>query len=94
VVRIPSAFADTLLSIVALAVLIAILAAVNEPFRQELTDRVTGASAEADAARLVHGAREAVSALVIMAKDQTADHATLVIFVIAAVVLVVFMLRM
>jgi len=93
VVRMHGAFGDTLLSIAALAVLIAILAVINEPFRQELSDRLTGASAEADAVRIVHGAREAGATLVVMAKDQTADHASLVVFVIAAGVLLTSMLK-
>jgi hypothetical protein len=93
-IRIRRYFGDALISIAALAVLLTILASMNDRVRQEVTIRMNAAQAQSDLNAIAADAH-AVGAIVLdAARSQTIEHAPLVIFVIAAFVLVAFMLRL
>jgi hypothetical protein len=87
------AFGDALISGGALAALLTALVAVDDRIRQQLSLRFTGASVSSEVMHAGSGARELVAVVVQVAKDQSLDHAPLMIFVLAASVLVLFMLR-
>jgi hypothetical protein len=85
-------FGDALLSIVALAILLFALVSVDERVREQVSLRLSGRpSIELAAA----GAqvRDLTSVVFQAARDQSIEHAPLLMFAVAATVLVVFMLR-
>jgi hypothetical protein len=86
-------FSDALISGGALAVLLIGIVAVDERVRAQLSLRFSGASASSELMHAGRGAREIVGVLAVAAKDLSFDHAPLMIFVLAASVLVLFMLR-
>lgn len=86
-------YGDVLGSLAALAVIVAALLAVDDRVREQVALRFTGAASKAD---LVHaGARVRDLTVVVFdaARDQSLEHAPLMIFVLAASVLLLFMLR-
>lgn len=89
-VRIRRALTDTLMSFAALAVLLAVLAAVNEDVRNEVSRRLTSGRAVTEVAA---STRSVANGIFRTAHSQTIGYASLVFFVCAAGVLVVFMLR-
>lgn len=93
VIRIRRALTDTLMSIAALTVLLAVLVAVNDRVRQQVSLRLTPGQPQADVAAAVANIHTFTAVAVETARSQTIAHAPLVIFVTAACVLVVFMLR-
>jgi len=81
---------DWLLSMVALSVLIGVLVAVNDGVRQQVAKQLTSGQVVTELAADVEDfADQAVRS----ARHQTIKYAPLVLFVAAAGVLVVFMLR-
>ena len=93
-VRIRRTFSDALISVSALAVLLTVLASVNERVRHEVSVRLTTAHAQTDLSAVVADVHAAAGIVVDAARNQTLEHAPLVIFVLAAFVLVAFMLRL
>jgi len=94
VLQIRRTFSDVLLSIGAMSVLLAILISINDRVRSEVTTRLTAAHAHTELAELVADAHDIAAVVVDAARHQTIEHAPLVIFVIAATILVFFMLRL
>lgn len=87
------AISDTLISMGALAAVLLALVAVDDRVREQLSLRFSGSSASSELMQVSYGARNLVAVVVQAAKDQSLDHAPLMIFVLAASVLVLFMLR-
>jgi hypothetical protein len=94
VVRIRRWFGDALISIAALAVLLTLIASVNERVRQEVSLRLTSTHAQADIAEVAADMHDAAGTVIEAARHQSIEHAPLLVFVIAACVLVAFMLRL
>lgn len=86
------AIGDVIMSMGTVAVLIAILAAKDERMRHEVMLRVHGdpSAQMASAGATIHSLTAVVISVV---KTQSIEHAPLVIFVLAATVLLAFMLR-
>jgi hypothetical protein len=74
-------------------VLIFLLVGVNEPLRQEVALRIGAGQPAAQAANVGAMVRSLASVVFVAVRDQSIEHAPLVIFVLAAVVLFGFMLR-
>jgi hypothetical protein len=87
------AFGDALVSMSALGAVLLALVAVDDRVREQLSLRFSSSSASSELENVGRGARELVGVVVQVAKDQSLDHAPLMIFVLAASVLVLFMLR-
>jgi hypothetical protein len=90
-VRMQRAFSDFLISVGALTLLIVLLAAFDGRVREQISLRVSSPSAQ------VVGAGAALQNLASVVadavRDQSIEHAPLVIFVLAGTVLILFMLR-
>lgn len=91
--RIPRAFSDVLISVAALLTLIVMLAAFDVRVREQISLRVGAGSSSTQVADASVAIRDVVSVVVAAVRDQSIAHAPLVIFVLAATVLVLFMLR-
>lgn len=94
VVHIRRVFSDALISIAALAMLLTVLVSVNDRVRQQVSLRLTSAQGQTDLSDVAADVHEAASAVFDAARHQTMEHAPLMIFVLAAFVLVAFMLRL
>jgi len=92
-VRIRRTVNDALIGIVALTVLIAVLASVNERVRHEVALRLNGDRAQTEISGAAANVQYLAGVVVDAARDQSIEHAALAIFVVAAGVLTVFMLR-
>jgi hypothetical protein len=80
-----------MLSVGALAIVLFTLVSVDERVREQFSLRMADPSAQlASASTQV---RDLTSVIVEAARDQSIEHAPLMIFVLAAVVLLLFMLR-
>ena len=84
--------AGGLLAVSGLLALVAGLAAIDSRVREELTRLAAGGLPSEVATASLRG-QELLAIVMQAVKDQSAEHAPLVIFSIAAMVLVVFMLR-
>ena len=84
---------EWLVSAAALTVLLLALVAIDDRVREQIVLRVSAGPAE-QLAGLGSRLRDIAAILAIAARDQSIEHAPLVIFVLAAAVLVLFMLRM
>ena len=84
---------DALISIVALTVLLVVLVSVNERVRHEVSVRLNGDRAQTELAGAAANVQQLAGVVVDAARDQTIEHAALAIFVVAAGVLTIFMLR-
>jgi hypothetical protein len=87
------AFSDTLISMGALAAVLLALVAVDDRVREQVSLRFGHSSASTELMHVGRGASDLVAVVIQAAKDQSLDHAPLMIFVLAASVLVLFMLR-
>jgi len=84
---------DALLSVAALGILLIALVAIDDRVREQLLMRVSlGPTAEI--ADLGSRLSDVASIVAVAARTQSIEHAPLMIFVLAATVLVLFMLRM
>ena len=92
-VHIRRAVSDALISIVALTLLLVVLASVNERVRHEVSLRLNGDRAQTELAGAAASVQRLAGVVVDAARDQTIEHAALAIFVVAAGVLTIFMLR-
>ena len=86
------AFGDALVSAGALAILLLALTAVDSRVREQISLRLSARPA-AELANVGERVRDLTSVFVEVARDQSIEHAPLLIFVLAATVLVLFMLR-
>jgi hypothetical protein len=85
-------FNDAVVSLGALTLLIVLLVAIDDRVRDQITARVH-AGPSAQIADLGSRARDVAAILASAARDQSIEHAPLAIFVVAATVLVLFMVR-
>lgn len=85
-------FRDALLSVGALAVLLLTLVAVDDRVREQVSLRLAKPSS-AELASAGERVRDLAAVVLEAARDQSLEHAPLMIFVLAATVLVLFMLR-
>jgi hypothetical protein len=86
------AFGEAAMSVGALTVLMLTLIAFDDRVREQISLRFSARPAQelAEAGRQV---RDLTAIVISAAHDQSIEHAPLVIFVLAAIVLVLFMLR-
>ena len=82
---------EWLLSVGTVAVLLLILLVIYDPIREDVTRRATKPSAELSSA--VHRVSYQVNSFAALALEQSRSHTELVVFGVAAVVLLGFMLR-
>ena len=87
------AIGDAAMSVGALCVLIVLLIGFNTPLREEVSRRIGAGRPGVQAANMESTVRNVASVLFVAARDQSIEHAPLVIFVFAAIVLFMFMLR-
>jgi hypothetical protein len=87
-------FNDALVSAGALLIVLVALMAVDGRVRTQVTAAVSGASSPHAVAAAGGRARYLAGVVASAARDQSIDHAPMVIFVVAATVLVTFMLRL
>ena len=81
------------MSLGTLCVLVVLLVSFNAPLREQVSLRVSAGQPAAQAASFGATVRNLVSVVIVAAREQSIEHAPLVIFVLAAVVLFGFMLR-
>jgi hypothetical protein len=86
------AWGEALLTVGTLAILLMVLIAVDGRVREQFSTRVLSRPSTQIAAAGQH-ARDFTSVIVEVARDQSFAHAPLLIFALAATVLVLFMLR-
>ena len=87
------AIGDALISVGALCALIAILATFDTRVREQLSLRISVGQPSAQMAHAEATVRNLASVVFEAARDQSIEHAPLVIFVLMAIVLFLFMLR-
>lgn len=92
-VRIRRTFSDALISVGALVALVLMLAAFDGRVREQLSLRLGPGRASAQVANAGVMIRDLSGVVADAVRDQSIEHAPLVIFVLAATVLVLFMLR-
>jgi hypothetical protein len=85
---------DSLISAAALLVLLAALIAVDDRVRDHVVSMVRHDTWTSDLSRAKAEAAGTASVLYTVAKDQSMDHAPMVVFVVVATALVVAMLRL
>jgi len=88
------AFGDALISVAALVILLAVLVAVDGRVRDQVVGMVSHDAWSSDASRVQAQLRSVTSVILRTAKDQSIDHAPLVVFVVAGTALVLAMLRL
>ena len=86
-------FRDALTSVVALITLGLLLAAFDDRVRERLSSYAGGAPSSAPLVEANAAVRSLAGVIFVALRDQSIEHAPLVIFVLAATVLVLFMLR-
>jgi hypothetical protein len=84
---------DTLISASTLTALLLALVAIDDRVREQIALRVS-AGPGAQIADVGARVRDVAAIVAVAARDQSIEHAPLVMFVLAATVLVLFMLRM
>ena len=87
------AIGDAVISVGALCALIAMLAAFDARVREQISMRVGAGQPAAQVANAEATVRNLASVVFVAAREQSIEHAPLVIFVLAATVLFLFMLR-
>ena len=92
-VQIRRAVNDTLISVTALVALVVILASFDDRLRAQISLRIAPGQASAQVADAGATVRSLAAVVMDAVRDQSIDHAPLVIFVLAASVLMLFMLR-
>jgi hypothetical protein len=84
---------EALLSIGTVAVILLVLVAVDDRVRDQFSMRFMSSRPSVEIAAAGQHARDLTSVIAEAARDQSLAHAPLLIFALAAVVLVLFMLR-
>ena len=87
------AIGDAVMSMGALCALFVLLVSFNAPLREEVSRRIGAGRPTVQAANVGAMVRSLASVVFVAVRDQSIEHAPLVIFVLAAVVLFGFMLR-
>jgi hypothetical protein len=91
--RIRRAFGDTLISITALATLLATLVLVDDRVREQVSLRFSGRTPSMEFHDAGHRASDIAGVVMLALRDRGLEHGPILIFALAAIVLVVFMLR-
>ena len=86
-------FGDALISMGALAALLTALVFVDDRVREQVSLRFSGAHASTELAGAGSHLRDLVTVVIEAARNQSLEHAPMLIFGLAATVLVLFMLR-
>jgi hypothetical protein len=92
-VQMRRAFSDTLISVMALGALVLILASLDDRVRDQISMRMAPGQASAQMAGAGVTVSNLTGVVVTAVRDQSIEHSPLVIFVLAAGVLMLFMLR-
>jgi hypothetical protein len=87
------AIVDGFISVGSLCALIAMLAAFNPEVREQISMRVSAGQPAAQLSNAEATVRSVASIVLISAREQSIEHAPLLIFVLMAIVLILFMLR-
>lgn len=93
VVHIRRPIGDALISVGALAMLLAVLVSVDERVRQQVSLRLTGGAAQAELRGAGVQVRDLTAVVIDAARHQSIEHAPMMLFTLAAGVLFIFMLR-
>jgi hypothetical protein len=93
VVHIKRPIGDALISVGALAMLLAVLVSVDDRVRQQVSLRFTGGTAQSELRGVGVQVRDLTAVVISAARHQSIEHAPMVLFVLAAGVLFFFMLR-
>ena len=88
------AFSDALISAAALVVLLIGLMVIDDTVRERLVSVVQNADVSSSVGSVVNTAGNLAGVTLMAARDQSLDHAPLAVFVVAATVLVLAMLRL
>ncbi|HWW89047.1 MAG TPA: hypothetical protein VNZ26_35885 [Vicinamibacterales bacterium] len=84
---------DALLTAGALMLVLAVLIGFDSRVREQVNDQIHGRRAASEIVSAGNGIRELATTIVQVAKDQSEEHASMMILAVAASVLVLFMLR-
>jgi hypothetical protein len=87
------ALGETLISMAALCALVGLLAAFDPRVREQIAMRMSAGQPAAQVAGAGVMARNLATVVFLAARDQSIEHAPLVIFGVVAVVLLLFMLK-
>lgn len=87
------AIGDALISVGSLCALIAMLAVFNPEVREQISMRIGAGQPAAQVSNAEANVRSVVSIVLVSARDLSIEHAPLMIFVLMAIVLILFMLR-
>ncbi len=88
------AFGDALISAAALLILLVALVSIDERVRDRVTAVVRGETVSSELANVRSGVGQTASVVFDAVKDQSIEHAPLVIFAVAGTALVLAMLRL
>lgn len=91
--RVRRAISDTVISVAALTVLLVVLVSVNDRVRHQVSTRLSDGHPRQELSNFVDNARDLGNVVIDAARHQSIEHAPVVLFVLAACVLVGFMLR-
>lgn len=92
-VRVRRPLGDALISVGALGMLLAGLVSVDERVRQQVGLRLTGATAREELQSAGVQVHDLLAVIIEAARYQSIEHAPMLLFVLAASILFVFMLR-
>jgi hypothetical protein len=84
---------DALLTAGALMLVLTVLIGFDSRVREQVNDQIHGRRAATEIVDAGNGIRELVTTVIQVARDQSEEHASLMILALAASVLVLFMLR-
>jgi uncharacterized membrane protein len=87
------AFGDTLVSVIALGAVLATLILVDDRVREQVSLRFSGRTASMEFHEVGRRASDIGGVVMLALRDRGLEHGPILIFALAAVVLVVFMLR-
>ena len=87
------AFGDTLISIGALATLLATLVLVDDRVREQVSMRFSGRPPASELADAGSRIGDVANVVMLALRDRGLEHGPMLIFALAAIVLVLFMLR-
>jgi hypothetical protein len=87
-------FGDALISVATLIILLTVLVAMDERVREHVVGMVKDDTWSSDVSRANAELRSVAGILLMTAKDQSLDHAPMVVFVVAGSALVLAMLRL
>ena len=93
IARMRRSFGDALISMGALAALLAGLVLVDDRVREQVAMHFNGAEPSTELAHAGSRLRDLATVVIEAARDQSLEHAPMLIFVLAATILVLFMLR-